>query len=377
MKKVLLAVFVLAMVPGCLVKPYHVPVLVEIGNSEAAFLIELTGEGQQASFQSEEYLRERMVPTKRIEVPYEWKPESRFLNVGRWIPSARLVVVDRAPETRLWTADRSVGTSAKDEALWVESADSVGFSVGINITARIENEADAVVFLYNYPAQIGQERSQEQVAQATETTYQVAVSSLASIMDTEIKARIQAAMADAAAAYKMDDLRDRKVDIMSTIREDVEPFFKERGITITTIGMFGGFHYENPRIQESIDEVFQAQQDRQVAVAEAAAAEERKRALQLKGEGEAEQRIEVARGEAESIRVVAEAMAFELEQLNVNPQAYLLLKQLEVERDRIEQWDGRYPLYLMSSEFEPNFMMQMPNLDAVNPYPVSQSTDAH
>lgn len=69
----------------------------------------------------------------------------------------------------------------------------------------------------------------------------------------------------------MDLLRAKKREIMDTVKDGkkwtdengkerelvgVVEFFKERGITITTIGQFGGFTYENPEIQKSIDEVF-------------------------------------------------------------------------------------------------------------------------
>ena len=110
---------------------------------------------------------------------------------------------------------------------------------------------------------------------------------------------------------------------------DVVEFFKPRGITITTIAMFGGLHYENPEIQKSIDKVFQAQQDKAVAQAEAEAAKQRKEALKLVGEGEAGQKREIAKGEAEAVKTAAEAKAFELEKLMANPEAYLALKRIE------------------------------------------------
>ena len=362
MKRLMLVCLVLLAMAGCR-KPYHVPVLVEVGNSEAAFLVELTGASDQASLKSEDYLKSKLVQQKRIEIPYEWKPEGRWENSdGKWIPSARLIIVDRSPETRVWTATEHTGTTKNNEAIWVESADSVNFSTGITITARIETEEDAVKFLFNYPARADEEKSQEKSKKSAENVYQIAVSSLKNIMDTEIRARIQMGIADEAAKYKMDELRDKKAEIMTAVRKNCEEFFKKRGIMITTLGMVGGLTYDNKEIQTSIDKVMQAQQDKAVAKAEYDAATERQKALKAKGEGEAAMKIEVAKGEAKAVKEVAEAKAFELEKLNQNPQAYLLLKQLEIEKLRLQSWNGQYPMYLMSGG-NSSFLMGMPMID--------------
>lgn len=344
------------------VRPYHEPVLAEISNSQEGFLIELEGENAQADTSAEEYLKSRLVQQKRIEIPYRWKQTWRLPNWGRWIPAARLVIVDRAPENRLWVADRDRGTSDRNEAVWLESKDSVSFSTGIAITARIENRDDAIKFLANYPARPQQHANPEE-------TYQVKVSSLAQIMDEEIKNKVQEILSDKANEYDMNELRDQKTEIVSKVRQQCQEFFKDRGITITTLGMAGGFTYANPGVQEAIDSVFQAQQDKQVAIAEAAAAAERKEALKLAGEGEAQKEIEVAKGKAEAMQQVADAKAYEIEKLSQNPEAYILLKQLEIEMARLERWDGSYPQILLSGgrgQDIPALFMGIPSADVTS-----------
>jgi hypothetical protein len=346
------------MLTGCW-RPYHEAVLSEISNSQEGFLIELEGENAQADTSAEEYLKSRLVQQKRIEIPYRWKPTSRVPNWGKWIPLARLVIVDRAPENRLWVVDRDKGTSNRDEGIWLESKDSVSFSTGIAITARIQDRDDAIKFLANYPARIQENADPEQ-------TYQVKVSSLANIMDEEVKNKVQEILSDKANEYVMDELRDQKTQITSEVREECREFFQERGICITTLGMAGGFTYANPQIQAAIDSVFEAQQDKQVAMAEAAAAAERKEALKLQGEGEAEQIIQVARGEAESLQHIADAKAYEIQKLAENPEAYMLLKQLEIEKERLKRWDGSYPQMLFSGQSDggmPTLLMGMPRVD--------------
>ena len=134
-------------------------------------------------------------------------------------------------------------------------------------------------------------------------------------------------------------------------------------------GMAGGFTYANPGVQEAIDAVFQAQQDKQVAIAEAAAAAERKEALKLEGEGEAQKEVEVAKGKAEAMQQIADAKAYEIQKLSQNPEAYILLKQLEIETTRLERWDGAYPQILLSGGTDqdmPALFMGMPNVDVAS-----------
>lgn len=390
---------------GCM-KPIDKPVFVEFGTSDTAFNIELEGEGDQVDLKSEQYLKDNLVQARRIQLSYRWVPTGRWYNwfSGYYIPNERMIVVDRKPETREWTAETGSGTSTKDEAIWVESRDSVGFSTGISITARIDETDDAIKFLFNYPARPDPERRIDCSNITGKDDYEVKTSDLSQIMDTEIRTKIQEVFADEAAKYTMDDLREKKTTILAVLRGDRFPaelrtitttdedgnnvedlevveateapaeyvpvvdFFAERGVTITAIGMFGGFKYENPDIQTAIDKVFQEQQDKNVAIAEREAAEERKEALRLMGEGKALEVEETAKGEAAAIQAVADAKAYELEKLQENPEAYILLKQIELESERLEVWDGKYPTYYIGSPLQG---MTGENLNLFLPAPTS------
>ena len=361
-KTALVLVVVSCCFVGC-IKPYHEPVLVDINTHEIPFLInqeDVTKGESQGTITDEErqaQLKENLVQSRRIEIHHRWKKTGYLSHSGKWIPTQRIILVDTSPETREWVTSSNKGTSHKDEGIWVESSDSVGFSTGISCTARIESQEDAVLFLGNYPP-----KSTRVVksADGRRTILEVDVTKLSDIMDTELRTRIQAIYADECGKYPMDELREKKQELMTAVKEDVIPYFSERGITITTIGQFGGFTYENPDIQSAIDKVFQAQQDEEVAKAEAKAAEQRKSALQLEGEGEAAKILEVRRGESEGIKLVADAKAYEIEKMEQNPEMYLQLKWVEIEQDRLKVWDGKYPTYLFQTGSESN--TEMPKL---------------
>lgn len=340
---------------GCM-KPYDKPEYVEIDTSETGFLIPLEGDGtQQAKFQSEDYLKQRKVAAKRVQILHRWSQEGRISNHGRWIPTVRLVKVNRSPLTREWmSTENAAGVSSRrpalsDKAIWIESADSVGFSMGFNCTAFISEE-DAAKFLYWYPS-----------------------GSLAEVMDREIRGRIQQVAAEVAAKYPLDTLRSKKQEISDAVKQDVTAFFSTRGITVTTVGMFGGMTYENPAIQKSIDDTFIAQQLKVVSEAKFEAQKKENARIELEAEATAERARREAQGQADARTTAAKAEAGAIRVINAaaqeaqNNPLLLQLKSLEVERARVEKWDGRYPQWWMgaaSGGSSPNLLLQVPALSA-------------
>jgi hypothetical protein len=337
---------------GC-VRQYDRPEYLEVDTSETGFLIPLEGDTtEQVKFQSEDYLKQHKVATKRVQISHRWSQEGRWPTDGKWIAIVRLVKVNRSPVTREWmtlqTTTSGGAIQRTDKAIWIESGDSVGFSMGFTCTAFIPEE-EASKFLYWYPT-----------------------GSLADVMDKEVRARIQQAAGEVAAKYPLDGLRARKQEISDAVKIDVTNFFATRGVTITTVGMFGGMTYENPEIQKAIDQTFIAQQLKVVAEAKFEAQKKENERMELEAQGIAEKsrreamgladaRKTSAAGEAEAICVI-NAAALEAQQ---NP-LLLQLKTLEVEKARIEKWDGRYPQMWLGGSgnggFTPSLLMQVPPL---------------
>ena len=261
---------------GC-IKPYDTPEFATIDTAETGFLIPLEGDGRtQDKFDSEDYLRQLKVAAKRVQITHRWQQTGRMSQDGQWIPVVRLIKVERSPVTREWTADAGTGTAHANQAIWIESADSVAFSMGFTCTAFIAEE-NAAKFLYWYPS-----------------------GSLAHVMDSEVRARIQQVAAEVAAKYPLDDLRARKQEIMDGVRTNVSSFFTQRGVTITTVGMFGGMTYENPEIQKSIDKTFIAQQEKVVNQARFEAQQRENDRVELEAQALAEKVRRAAQGEADA-----------------------------------------------------------------------------
>jgi regulator of protease activity HflC (stomatin/prohibitin superfamily) len=328
------------------IRPYDVPEFIEVDSSESAFLIPLEGDtGNQAAFQSVKFLEEKKIATKRVQITHRWQQTGYLPSTGKYIGTVRLVKLDRKPITREWTRSHKTGTSSKDEAISAESKESVNFAMGISCTAYIPEDLSAQ-FLYSYPSK-----------------------SLAEMLDMEVRARIQQMVAEEAGKHNVFDLPAKKNDIMKAVRDDVVPFFKKKGIEITTLAVLGGLNFDNAEIQKSIDDAAKASQLKVAAEAKRAAQEVENKTLLLAAEGkaiaakrEAEGKVEVelvraqgeakirireAEGLAEAMRKTADARSYEAQKASEQPETYLRLRLFETELQRWKQWDGHYPQYLL------------------------------
>ncbi len=291
---------------------------------------------------------------KRIQITKRWHQTGRMSHTGQWIANVQLIVVERTPVTKEWSANVEKGTTKKDEGIWVESMDSIEFSTGFNCTAYI-TEADASTFLYFYKA-----------------------NSLAGVMNEEVRNKIQETMAEFSAGYDLDQLRTKKKEMIIAVRNSVIPFFAERGITITTIGMFGGLEYKNPAIQKSIDDVFIAQQLKNVEKAKLSAMADQKKRMEEEGKAQANKAREIAIGLADAKRKDAQAIAdaitmkakaeagalqlinAALKEAQGNPM-FLKIKQIELENNRVAKWNGVEPKYQFGgSHTGVSMLMPMP-----------------
>lgn len=308
MKKIIALVLTLAMclsLAGC-VKPYDKPEFVRIEPSQTAFLIPLVGDtGAQSAFESEEMLLEAKVATKEIQIPHRWVQTGRWHWIGEYRASATLIVVERKPVSRSWESGDSTATSS-NRAIFGGSSDNIGIYVGMNCTAMIE-EADAARFLYRYNN-----------------------TPLETIIDTDIKKMVEDRFNVETAKYTSTELGAKKGEIMEAVKAYVVPYFKEYGITITVLGLKEDISYENPKIQEAIDQKFASEQkviiqenENKAALAKAEAEAE---ALLIKTEAEGEAMKLLAADKAEAYRLMGEHLTKEL-----------------LEKMFYDTWDGKLP----------------------------------
>lgn len=276
------------------IKPYDKPEFQTISPSQTAFLVPLVGDTtEQGAFDSEELLLETKVATKEVQIPHRWVQTGRWDWHGEWKPSATLIVVERKPVSRSWESGVSTETSTR--AIFGETSDAIGVYVGMNCTAMIE-EADAAKFLYRYNN-----------------------TPLETIIDNDIKKMVEGEFNSATGDFKSTELHDHKDEIIKRIRDEVIPYFKEYGITITVLGFKEGISFENKEIQEALDAKFASEQDLVIQ------------------QNKNEAAIAKAQADAEAVIIAAEAQAKANELLSKSITDEIL------EQMYYEKWNGVLP----------------------------------
>lgn len=258
----LLVIFIsVVMFSGC-VKPAKVELIEEIDTNETAFLVPLEGSSneEQGKFMSIDYLEKAKVAAKRVTIPQRAMKIGRFSWNIKWIPTMRVIRLNRTPITREWTEENGSGTSNKDEAIYVESRDSIGFSVGVNITTMAE-EINAASFLYYHAGK-----------------------PLSKVTDDNVRGKVTAILSREFGMRDLAKCKTEKKEIQKILEDEVIAEFKKYGITVSSIGLVGGLTYVDKEIQQSINAAYVAEMLKTQRAQEA-------EALKIEKQGEAEAQL--------------------------------------------------------------------------------------
>lgn len=228
----IVVIIILQALIGC--GPARIEQFEQIGPSETAFVIPLEGssEGGQMRFQSVDFLEEHKVATKRISLPLRQVSTGRAWWAYQYIPTVAVLKVNRAPVTREWTDTGSGTKSNSNEAVEVESRESIGFKVGVVATAFVREE-DASLYFYNYGEK-----------------------PLSDIMDQNVRGACTSILSQEFGIRSLSDCQAGKREIFELMRQEVVPQYAATGITITNVGLSEGFTYTNTDVQDRIDAKF-------------------------------------------------------------------------------------------------------------------------
>ncbi len=231
------------------------PEFVEILPNQTAFAIPEQGANRQnqAAFMSEQYLTDNKVAMKRFQVPHVLIHNPSVWTRDYYVPSTKLLVVDRTPYMREWVAESNRGTSSKDESFRFESGESVNITVGVVIAAEV-TEDNAAKFVYHYGAKTnGAARSNDPNATFASV---IEGRSLSEVMDTNVRGKVQAVLAREFGRRSTDDCIKEKAQIIDQLEKEVRDAFATDGITIKYAGFATPLNYDNPEIQKAIDLAF-------------------------------------------------------------------------------------------------------------------------
>jgi hypothetical protein len=230
------------------------PEPVEISPNQTAFAIPLEGDNlrSQGKFMSVDFLNDKKVAAKRYLVPYK----KYLTNTGvQYLPTVKLIMVERTPVTRVFTARKDTGTSTANQGFPAETKEGIGLTASFTLSAFVTEE-DSATFLYWYAAGVKNRSNSTSTADGK---------SLAEVVDTNVRGAIQAFFSRELGKRSLDDATKQKAEIVEAVKKDIVEQFARQGITITSLGLADQFEYDNPEIQKAIDRNFIAGLDVQTA----------------------------------------------------------------------------------------------------------------
>lgn len=229
--------------------------------NESAFWIPDVGANRdsQTQFGSEEYYRQNKIAAKRYEIPHAKLPGSSWVG-DFYVPTGRLIIVDRTPYFREWVATSTRGTSTKDESFPCQSKEGINITVGIGIGASVTEE-NSPKFLYRFGVKPPQgDRTKPEVI-FTSVYYG---RSLTEVMDGPVRANIQTLVCEEFTKRTFDENNDQASVIISTIRTNVKTYMDSYGITLDFIGWGDTFNFDRP-VQDVINRRYIANKEAEIA----------------------------------------------------------------------------------------------------------------
>lgn len=232
--------------------PKDFPEYIEIQSNQSAFAIPVVGDTKttQAQFGSKSFLDASKVATKRFQIPHTLIRNPGW-STDYYVPSVKLILVDRTPYMREWMDATDKGTSAKKQGFEMQSQEGINIDTGITIASMVKEE-DAALFLYTFG-------TNNDVIDPNDpgSTFQ-SVSrgkSLAEIMDTVVRGYVESDLEKEFMKHDFAYDNEHASEIIDTVQSDVKQHFAAEGITIDYVGFAGTLEFDT-KIQDAINKVF-------------------------------------------------------------------------------------------------------------------------
>ena len=302
---------------------------------DTVYVIPLEGKTkeEQRKFQSIEFLELNRIGVKRITIPTRKKDTGRMPWDYEWIETDAVIVVDRSPVTREWTARADTGSSKEDKAVWVQSLDNILFGVGVTMTTSVQ-EKDCSKFLYFNAGRT--------LAEITDSNIRGHITSLlSSKFGTLPHGNAQQMMEqpitkDGKPVELPKTCLTERSRVAKEVFDEAKKYWLDNyGITIDNFGLAEGFTYRDPKIQASINANFAAgmkiQEERNNNEAQAAINQ---------------REIDKAEAAKNSAKKFAEAAEARTKQVQLDIQRM----EAEARLNMSTRWDGKLPLNIMPQD---------------------------
>ncbi len=231
--------------------------------NESAFWIPDAGANKetQGQFDSEAYLQERKIAVKRFVIPHQKLGGSGgYFGWDFYVPTGRLIIVDRTPYSREWVAPSHRGTSPRDESFPCQSSEGLNISVGVSVGASVA-ETNAAKYLYRFGVAIPSGNRSDPAVIFTSVYYS---RRLSEVMDDVGRKKVQTLVCDEITSRSFDKVNAEAVKIMESVRKSAGEYFASVGITLEFIGWADSFTFDRD-VQDAVNRRYIASKDREIA----------------------------------------------------------------------------------------------------------------
>ena len=204
-------------------------------------------------------MRENKIAAKRFIIPH-----AKLSGSGAWsdyyVPTGRLVIVDRTPDNREWVKSAARGTSTKNQGFPVQSKEGLNITLGIAIATSVtEDDSPRFLFRFGVKPPAGDGPKPEVIF--TSVYYG---RSLTEVMDGVVRNKVQALLGNEFTKRTFDEANAQAEQLMASVQTNLEKYLKSVGITLDYIGWADTFEFDST-VQDAINRRYIATQDEAIA----------------------------------------------------------------------------------------------------------------
>jgi len=225
--------------------------------NESAFWIPDVGDtkGSQTKFETEDFLNSNKLAVKRFIIPHQKLTNSGgYLAWDYYVPTGRLVILDRSTYSHEWVDDVNRGSSPRKEGFPCQSKEGLNITVGVSIGTSVQ-EKDAAKFLYKFgvtPPK-GDRTSGEVIF--TSVYYG---RSLGDVMNDVGRKKVQTLVCNQINQRTFDEANAQAVQIMDIVEKEFQQWAEIKGISLDFIGWANTFEFDKD-VQKAVNDRYAAE----------------------------------------------------------------------------------------------------------------------
>jgi hypothetical protein len=241
--------------------------------NQSAFWIPEVGavKDKQVQMDSEAFLNDNKVQLNRFQIPHQKLTGSAgnsvFAGWDYYVPSGRLIIVDRTPFSREWVDAVDRGTAARKEGIPCQSKEGLNVTVGVAIGASV-SQANAARYLFRFGV-LPPKGEVKGTADSVENDGRIIFTSVyysrsvQNVMDDFGRKKIQELICDQITSRTFDKVNEEAKLIKDTAAKQIVDFFAGYGITIDFVGWADTFAFDK-EVQDAVNRLYIAKQDEEI-----------------------------------------------------------------------------------------------------------------